>query len=267
MTKLSIITILFLATTAAFGDEGFMNFGNKDFSKEKAFASKWVFKVGADYSAYKTKLPEYKGMHDSIKEGEIESVIGLGLSFGRDFYLGGGLSTTLSLGLTYAKTLQREIGGADELDIEVASTRKSHLVGMGEIQASINYMFDNKLVDIQPFIETSFGVGKTELDYEYERAPIGDPAGDPSYAESYDVSSEEFYNVAKASIGMNIISFNGLVTYLKVTTAKLFIHERNVKGSSNVFGTTAIKDESSKSNDLKEEVSITQASLGLGYMF
>lgn len=263
MTKLSLIIFLFLTSSIAYSEEGFLNFGNQNFANEKVFESKWVFKLGLDYSAYRTKLPEYKGMHDSIKEGEIEDVVGLGVGFGRDFYLGAGFSTTLGFGLTYAKTLQQEIGGADGLDVDVASTRKSHLITMGEVQGSINYMFDNKTVDIQPFIEASFGVGRTELDYEYKRAPIENAEG----AEFYNVSSEEFYNVAKASIGMNIISFNGLVTYIKVTAAKLFIHERNIKGNSNVAGTLDVKNLNSNDDKLKEEVSITQASLGLGYMF
>lgn len=255
--------MIFLITSIAYSEEGFLDFGNQNFAREKTFESKWVFKLGADYLAYQTKLPEYKGMHDSIREGEIEDVVGVGLGFGRDFYLGAGLSTTLGFSLTYAKTLQQEIGGADGLDVDVASTRKSHLISMGEVQGSINYMFDNKTVDIQPFIEASFGVGRTELEYEYKRAPIGGA----TEAEFYNVSSEEFYNFAKASIGMNIISFNGLVTYIKVTTAKLFINERNIKGDSNVAGTLAVESLDSENKKLSEEVSITQASLGLGYMF
>lgn len=266
MKKLSLILVLLTLSFSSFAEDEFMNFGNKNFSETKALASKWVFKVGIDYTAYKTTLPEYKGRHDSIRNGELEEVLGLGLSYGREFYIGKGFSASLSLGISYAKSLQREIGGADELDIEVASTRKSHLISSGEIQGSINYMIDYSLVDIQPFLEISAGIGKTELDYEYNREPL-EEATIPNSSENYDVSSEEIYNLAKASIGMNIISFNGLVTYFKVTTVKLFIHERNIKGSSNLFATPIVVNYNDKDDKVKDEISITMASIGLGYMF
>lgn len=264
MNKLALFLTLFSCYHfGAQAADNFLQFGNKDFSKEKKDKSKWFFKTGVEYIGYKTNLPEYRGVHDSIRAGEVQDVLGIGFGFGRDFYLGRGFSFGLGTGVTYAKTLAREINNAaSDLDIDIANTRKSHLLLTGEIQASLSYTFDNKLIDIQPFIEGSFGIGSANIDYEYDREPVD---GDMS-EENYKANSDETFTMTKLSLGVNFISFKGLVTYLKLTTAMINITKRDIDGRSNVAGTDDIV--SFDGIETNEDPSfVTMASLGLGYLF
>lgn len=265
MTKLSLIILVFLSVCTAFGDEGFMNFGNTEFSKTKTLESKWVFKLGTESMRYQLTLPEFEGEDDSFQEKSFEDIIGMGLGFGRDFYLGAGFSFNLGLGLTYINTLNQDKGGAEDLEIEVSSTRKKLLYTSGEVTAAISYIFDNKYVDIQPFIEGSAGIGRTEINYKYQRLPIG---GDIN-SELYNVDSLEEFSLAKVGIGLNLIGYRGLISYLKVTTAKVFFNKRTISGESNLYGTNDVisYDTSGKESEVDDEATVTMASLGIGYMF
>lgn len=266
MNKLLISFIFLVLTVSVQAEDGFLEFGSQNFTQEKAKTSKWSFKTGAEYIGYKTNLPEFRGVHDSIRGGEIADVLGLGISFGRDFYLGAGFNASIGIGGTYAKTLARELSNAaSDLDVEIANTRKSHLILTGELQGSLGYTFDNKVIDIQPFIEGSIGLGRAELDYQYNREDI---ESDGTSDETYKVNSEEVFTLTKLSLGVNFISFKGLVTYVKVTTAMLTINERKVDGRSNIAGTADIVDlDTPKQKKLDEVSFVTMASLGLGYLF
>jgi len=265
MSKLLTIFFLFGFTFNSFSmEDNFLSFGNKNFAKEKSKKSKWSFKTGAEYIGYKGSLPRFVGVHDTIRNGDLQDVLGIGFSFGREFYLGRGFALGLGLGLTYAKTLSRDISNAaSDLDIEIANTRRSHLFTTGEIQGSISYLFDNKFVDIQPFVEGAMGIGFAELDYEYNREPEDGANSD----ENYRARSDEAFALTKFSLGLNLISYKGLVTYIKVTTAMLLINNRDIDGSVKPAGVTGRTDLSSSSGDIEETSFLTMASLGLGYLF
>ena len=245
----------------------FMEFGNKSFSTEKAEESKWVFKFGVEYVRYELTLPEYQGRHDSFSEKSYEEVSGLGMAFGRDFYIGAGFSFALGGGFTYINNTNQDIGGAEDLEIEVYKTQKKMLYAAGEVQASINYTFDNKYVDIQPFIEGAAGIGKMEANYRYSRLPIGESSIDDRYAENYDVTSTEDFTTAKVSLGVNIIGYKGIISYLKFTTTKVFFNTRTIEGESKVYDSTTVVPYETSDSEVDDETTITMASIGMGYMF
>ena len=266
MNKLLLILFLCANTFSSFAIENdFLSFGNKDFVKEKSKKNKWSFKLGAEYIGYKASFPEFSGINDSFRSGDLQDVLGIGFSFGREFYLGRGFSAGLGLGLTYAKTLSRDIdNAAADLDIEIANTRRSDLITTGEIQGSISYLFDNKLVDVQPFLEGSIGLGFAKLDYEYNREDLENMN---NMDESYRASSDEVFTLTKLSLGLNLISYKGLVTYIKVTTAMLLYNDQDIEGRFKPAGTTAVTDLTPADDNEKQTAFITMGSLGLGYLF
>jgi hypothetical protein len=262
--KLFILLLALSTLNLSAKEAGFLNFGNKDFAKEKSDKSKWIIKSGVEHIAFQANLPEFEGIHQKFEKGDVEDIVGYGITFGREFYFGAGFSSSITLGLTYAKTLSRFSGKATpDIDEELAYTRKGHHVSSGEIQGSINYIFDYKIVDIQPFLEGSFGVGSASLDYRYHREPIG--TADKS--EDYNVRSHENYTFTKASLGVNLIAYNGLISYLKLTTAMVVVSDREINGTTNIAGSNTIVDVSSDEKNLGEKSSVTMASLGIGYMY
>ena len=265
MNKLFLILFLCGYTLNSFGiEDNFLSFGNDKFSKEKAKKSKWSFKVGAEYIGYKASFPAFSGINDSLRGDELQDVLGIGFSFGREFYLGHGFAFGLGLGITYAKTLSRNISNAAaDLDVKIANTRRSDLITTGEIQGSISYLFDNKLVDIQPFLEGAIGFGAAKLDYEYNREDLENNGMD----ESYRANSDEVFTITKLSLGLNLISYKGLVSYIKVTTAMLLYSDQDIEGRFKPAGTTTITD-LTPADDAEEKTSfVTMASIGLGYLF
>lgn len=259
------LLLLIFSTSVVRADDNFLDFGDKEFAKLKTEESKWFVKSGLEYIAYRSMMPDYKGEHETFKEGQIHDVVGYGLGIGREFYFTNGFSSSFSIGLTYAKTLSREAGQAHpDIDLEVATTRKGHYITSIEAQGSLNYLFDFTVVDVQPFIEGSVGVGQAELEFQYQREPVDGTADD---AEDYDVTSEENFTYTKVSLGLNLISYKGLTSYFKVTSALMIILDREIKGDSNVSGTNTVIDLDSKDNNLNETVTMTMASVGLGYMF
>ena len=264
MKNLFIIIFLCSYSSAILADMDFLNFGNKNFAKDKTEQGKWFFKTGMEYLRYRSTFPEFSGQHEGISKNEEEDVWGYGIYFGRELYFGAGISSSITLGAAYHKTLNKELAkAAEDIDYDVANTRKGHQVLTYEATITLNYLFDNKVVDVQPFIEGGLGVGNARIEKYYQRKPVPDAAS----AEEYDVVTEEVFTYTKIGIGMNIISFEGFASYFKVSTILTSISERNTKGDSVAYGTTTPVSYDTKKKDLNESASMTTASIGIGYMF
>lgn len=237
---------------------GFLEFRDDEFKAESVKEKKWLFNIGMEYLQYPTTLPEFKGEHESIKDGENYNVYGLSLGFGREFSLFGNFSTSLKLGGFYAKTMGESVGKAsEELDLDLSNVRSDHLVYGGEASASLNYLVENSVLNFQPFFEFGAGTGIANIEKEYVFEGI---QGDRSDAENYDISVDENFNYTRASLGVNFISLKGIVSYVKVTQMFMGLSKRKTKGND---GSSNIDEE----DEAPDSKNLLAASIGFGYLF
>jgi hypothetical protein len=238
--------------------------GNDQFEQEKKEKSKWLFKFGMEYLKYPIGLPDYTGENEKVREGTQEDVTGVGLAFGREFYIGKGFSTNLNLGGFYFKTLNKKSGQATkEYDIEIASVRDGYYIYGYEAALSLNYLFDFKMVDVQPFVEFSVGTGHAEIEKMYNRENITASANGE---EIYDVSSNEDFNFSKISFGLNFIAFKGLMSYVKASTMIVNKTSRENQGKTSVEGSGDVII-NTKNDELDETEAILAGQIGIGYFF
>ncbi len=236
----------------------FLEFRDENFDPRSVEDKNWQFNFGVEYLRYPTVLPAFQGTHEKIEKEEKYDVYGVGLAFGREFDLFGGLSTVWKLGGFYSKTLETTRGKAAQgEDLELANVRTNHMVYGGEATASLNYLFDNKVIDVQPFVEFGLGTGIANIEKEYVFEGI---QPDRSDAEDYDIRTEENFNYAKTSIGINFIGLEGVAFYIKATNMILNISKRKITG----FDGSKKRDDSSQPDETK---SLLSASLGVGYLF
>ncbi len=249
----------------AIAEDNFMEFGNVNFGRDFKEKSKWIIKSGAEYIQYPSSLPEYNGQHEDIKSGEVNDLNGYGLSFGRDFYIGKGFSTTITIGGYYSKTLDKVIGkGAEDIDFDFSQTRTAHLMTSYEASLGLNYIFDYKIVDVQPFIEVGVGAGSVEVEKEYTRVGF---SFETNGAENYNVKTKEDFLQSRISLGVNFISYKGLMSYIKASTLIYSKTNRETNGSIKKFGEATETDVSSKEDNVDETESVTMISIGIGRYF
>lgn len=262
-----LLPFLLLATSSfqAYASE-FMEFGNKDFKSEKLKESRWKFEIGANYVKYPTKLPAFTGTEKTFQEEEEIPIVGSEIGFGREFQIGGGFSSTFTLHAFYTKSATKDSGIASKtVDLEMASSKTTHEVYGGDANLSINYLFENKVLNVQPFIEFGAGTGASNITGYYNYKGLTGSATTPN-PETYDMSLKEKFNYAKSSIGVNFIAGLGFFSYLKVTAMAMNVSERELTGSYKVqSGATTTKDE--KDTNANDSFSMTTASLGFGYLF
>ena len=245
--------------------DNFMEFGDVNFGRDFKEKSKWLIKAGSENYQYPTVLPKFKGEHESFSDNELEEINGYGLSIGRDFYIGGGISALITVGGYYAKTLDKVIGkAARDIDFDYSETRSSHFLQAYEASIALNYLFDYKVVDVQPFIEFGAGTGLNRVEKEYSTLGF---TGDDDSSEYYDVSVEEQFQFARLSLGINFISYKGLMSYFRFTSTTFIKSEREIEGSSNLRDSVVIVDYDEKENDLSETETAAMVSVGIGRYF
>lgn len=262
--KKIIIAILFVPFLGLAADN-FLEFGDVNFGRDFKEKSKWIFKLGSETIHYVSKFPEYKGEHVTVESEEADNVNGYGLSLGRDFYLGGGVSTSFQISGLYSKTLDKVTGkAAKDINIDFSEVRTAHQMTAYEASFALNYLFDYKVVDIQPFIEFGAGAGEVLNQKEYHRR--GFPS-ETEGSEEYNVSVKEKFALTRLSIGINFISYKGLMSYIKVSSVPIFITKRETDGRTNLKGTAVYQDVSSKDSSLNEKQNLTMISIGIGSYF
>lgn len=261
LLSLSLLLSCFVANASEF-----MEFGNKDFKQEKMDKSRWSFELGANYLKYPATLPAYTGTHESVTEDEtLTPLVGPQLSFGREFYLGAGFSTTIKLNAFYSKTTDDDSGLASEdAELKLVSKKNTHEMSGGDATISLNYMVENSVLNFQPFVEFGLGNGGISIrnNYSYD----GLSASSTPNPEKYDIKRSEKFNYAKTSIGVNFISNLGFTFYMKVTSFGMTITDRSTKGTTLTQSATTTNYDTDDSG-LTEAVNLTTASLGAGYLF
>lgn len=265
MRKRLLVSLLVLSVSSVSASE-FMEFGAKDFKSTKLKESKWVFDIGANYMAYPTTLPAFEGAHHSIKNQEDYEVLGVGLGFGGEIYMGAGISSTIKIGGFYSKTTDTSIGqAAKDVDLELANTSNDHMVYGGEASASLNYLFETKSYGIQPFVEFALGAGQANIEKTYEYKGLeGGTSPDPEY---YNIKMEEGFNYARSTIGLNVISSTGLLFYTKASRLGMVVNERSFKGKVETAAKTTTNYDGKKEKNLNESTEVMMYSLGMGFLF
>lgn len=255
--------ILILSSQAS--NENFMEFGDINFGRNFKEKSKWIIKTGMGYIKYPSALPSFNGVHENIKTGETNELNSYAFSFGRDFYIAHSWSTSLFLGGLYSKTLDKVLGkAASDIDIDFSHTRTAHLLVGYEAALALNYIFDYKLLDIQPFIEFGAGVGSAEVEKEYTRLGLAiEESGD----ENYNVKTKEEFNFTRLSVGVNFVSYKGLMSYFKATSMQMLKTSRKVTGTTKALGSPTVTNVSSHNSNLNESEVVTVLEIGIGSYF
>ena len=263
--KKSLLYTLLMASIGSASAAEFMEFGSKDFKKNKLNESKWIFDTGINFVEYPTSLPSFSGTHESIKEDSAAQIYGISLGFGRELQIGSGFSSTIKLGGFYSKTLEKNVGqAAEDVDIDLAEKYNVNMVYGIDATASINYLFENKVLSIQPFVEFGAGTGASEIEKKYSfRGVTGSTTS--SAPELYDVSVDEAFTYSKASVGLNFISSTGIVSYVKATRLGLAVNSRKTKGSIQTQGNEKVSAENAA--NAEDNLEVMSASLGLGFLF
>lgn len=262
MTRTLLLFFLFSFNTFA---EEFLEFGDKNFAAEKTEESKWMLRSGFQFLSYPTALPEFDGQHDKTQTGDLNDLYGLNLAVGREIYWGAGLSSTLLIGGTYFRGIDRNVGiAAEDIDLDVANTRISSAIYTYEASLSLNYLFDNEVVDFQPFVEFGAGAGNAQVEKEYTRKAL---PTETNGSEDYDIRTDEDFLFSRVSLGLNIISFKGIVTYLKVSALSLSKTNRKTTGSSKLYNSATVVNQNANEENLSESETLTTATIGMGYLF
>jgi hypothetical protein len=263
--KKSLLLTMLVATIGSASAAEFMEFGSKDFKKNKLNDSKWIFDTGLNFVEYPTSLPTYSGTHESVKENSKAQIFGISLGFGREFNIGSGFSSTVKLGGFYSKTLEKSVGqAAEDVDLDLAEKYDVSMVYGMDATASINYLFENKVINIQPFVEFGAGSGASTMEKKYSFQGVdGSPTA--SQPELYDVAVDEAFTYSKASVGLNFISSTGIVSYVKATRMGLSVNSRKTKGSIQTQGNSKVSAENSA--NAKDSLEVMSATLGLGFLF
>lgn len=254
-----------LFCSSAFGVDEFLEFGDKNFAKNKTEKSKWTIRSGFQFIDYPLALPEFDGQHDNTTENDTAGTYGVSFGFGREFYWGAGLSSTLLFSGSYYKSIVKNVGqAAEDIDVEVSNTRLDSQVAMYEASLSLNYLFDNKVVDLQPFVEFGMGAGLANIEKEYTRKEL---PTETNGAESYFARSEEDFIFSRVALGLNLIAFDGFVSFLKLNAYQMVKQSIEVTGESNAFGSATINDLNSEDKDFNQSEQVYSAALGMGYLF
>lgn len=266
MKKSFIMSVLLTSLVTSASAAEFMEFGTKDFKSKKLRDSKWIFDTGANFVQYPTTLPEFTGTHESVKKDSQANIYGLTLGFGREFFLGAGVSTTVKLNGFYSKTLEKNVGqAAEDVDIDLAEKYDVNMVYGTDATISLNYLFENSIVNVQPFVEFGAGTGASRIEKKYSfRGVTGSATA--SNPELYDIAMEETFNYAKTSVGLNFISNSGIVSYIKATRLGLNVSSRETTGSIQTQGNAKTSADSKQTN-LDESLEVVSASLGMGFLF
>ncbi len=265
MRKLLLLSLLVNSIAGSVSAAEFMEYGSKDFKKNKLHKDKWIFETGINFIEYPTSLPSFEGTHESVKEDSKSEIYGMTVGFGREFLLGAGFSTALKANIFYSKSDQNDTGqGAEDVDIELSENKITNTAYGSDISISINYLFENKVINVQPFAEFGAGVGASSLkrDYSFRGVTGSSISPDP---ELYDVVVDEEFNYNKVSLGVNFISLRGITSYIKASRLGLAVSSRKTSGSIRTQGNSEV--DAQGSSQAKDSLEVLSASLGIGFLF
>ncbi|MCT4640950.1 MAG: hypothetical protein N4A33_01545 [Bacteriovoracaceae bacterium] len=223
--------------------------------------SKWVLEFGVDYLNYPISLAAFKGQYKNFEASEELNFYNIHLGIGREFYLGKGWSFSVKGGGFYADGQDEELGnGASDIDYIISTTKEKNKMYGTQVSGAINFLFENKSVHIQPFIEFTAGTINTNYQKHYiDKGITSITSGVPSLpAQNYHADVEEKGTFTRLALGVNFISNYHISSYFKVSQNNVSISDRTSEFSSS---------ESIVNPTAKDSLSFLGASLGIGYLF
>jgi hypothetical protein len=262
---LKVLFITTIVSLSSFASDEFMEFGERGYFAKNKNESKMLFELGANYFDYPSGLPQFDGKHENYSEGQSVGIYGLALALGWEQHLAGNFSSTIKLGGFYNETVDKTKGNAgDGIDLDLASIQSKHQLYGVEASISLNYLIDNSVLPVQPFVAIGLGQGHSTMDEEYDFKGVTGSV-DP---ENYDVSVEDTFTSTKITLGVNFISASGITSYIKASSTSVLVSEResNIDISINSVDDSRNTNGSDKENVNETNSTITYA-MGLGILF
>jgi len=256
------LILLAIISTCAFSESGFMEFDSKAPEEFKVKRSKWLLDFGMKYINYEADLAAFQGEHVSVSDKESISTYNVNLGLGREFYIGAGLSLSIKAsGYFGDNDFEKSGNAAEDIDFQVSSYREKFEMLGQEASASLNYVFENSVLHIQPFVE--FAVGRAEATiskiYNDKGVTSTPPTSDDYAAQNYSYVATEKFTYSRFGVGINFLSNYNLNSYIKASQNSFKLDEREIE-----------KLEASSAVSAPNESGINQffsASMGLNYTF
>lgn len=177
--------------------------------------SHWLIGFGFETLKYNVPLT-FVGEKEELKEKD-EPLYGARLSFGREFYLGGGVLTTTTAEAYYVGTLFEKARDAepDISDSQYTATKKTGQVFGFEAIQNLGFMFNLKTKNpflgdmtylmINPYVEAGIGFAKG-----YQRRTY---SYNTTIVESYKQQFSDDILSQRVGLGVNITSNEGFFFY------------------------------------------------------
>lgn len=202
-------------------------------------------------------LHEYDGINHDYKPREHATYLGGGFGIGYNFKLGNGFSTTSEFSAFQLMKRDRNTKKAkEEYDFTVAENSEKHRIYGINISQSLNYTFETKYFNFEPFAQIIIGQAKlsSEVDYFYDDTIAAN-------TEEYHSKIKEDLTTSAFSFGINIISRSGLFSYLKGQKNIFTIGDKEQRTSLRL----ARSNISSSSTKVKVNENQDRFSMGLGF--
>lgn len=261
--KISIYSLLLAFSLSSFA--GFLEVGDKQFSKTKLKESRWDIAISADMLRYGAVFPLFDGKYEQVKDGMSYDLYGANVNFGREFYFGAGFSTEIKLGVMSINNSEEKKGlGSEDVKITISDLEVKHSGQLGYAGIDLGYLIETKYVIFQPFIGAEFGVGKVTAEKNYKAEAI------PTITNSdelYDFRVVEDVNFNRLSLGVKFISFKGIYSVFKVSSTTFSPSKRVTTGTYKKYGeTNTVRSDLKDTKPIKGDAEIV-GSLGFGYLF
>lgn len=227
-----LLLLLTISSFSLLADDTFMEINSTQNEVSTIKQSKWLVDIGTRYIGYKAEFAAFKGEHADIESEETMTTYSFNLGVGREFYLGSNLSVSIKGSGFYSNNSNEEVGNAaEELEYVLSTFKEQYEINGQELSASINYLFENRAIHIQPFFEFGVGRGTTKVSKELNDKGIPatpTPSTDDYPPETYTYKSSEDFIFTRLTIGVNFLSNYNINSYLKVSQNSVNVSNRDI---------------------------------------
>lgn len=236
-----LLLLLILSSFTAVSADNFMEFRSDQNENFKVKRSKWLVDIGAKYIGYQVDAPAFDAQHADVDAEDTLTTYSFGLGLGREFYLGKSFSVSIKASAFIAGNSKEQVGNAaEDLEYVLSTYKESYDILGQEFSASLNYIFEGKIVHIQPFFEFGAGRGTTTLSREYSDNGIdSDPDQDGDYLpQEYSYAADEDFLFTRITLGVNFLSNYNINSFIKISQNSFNIKERrNIKSEASINST------------------------------
>ena len=160
------------------------------------------------------------------------------LGFGREFYIGAGITTTSRVEGYYNGTVSAKRKSANpDVDVDLSYSKLTGQALGVDASQSLGYIFESKTKNpfmdemtqftIEPFIEAGIGVGQALSKASYSEDT---GTGANGIREEYRLKVQDNYGVARIGAGFNVGSKTGFFMFARVTQNRYEVFNRKQTG-------------------------------------